>query len=114
MCIRDRTYVDHRPIGWETMDRAQVRELNLSAFAVVRDVTRDTTVVADPDDRVVAAVRFHGHASDGGGEVELDYAEVTQLRDGLIIRRDIYADLDDALASLRPAARPPEDHRPGW
>jgi len=95
-------YVDHRPIGWETMDRDQVRELNLSAFAVVRDVRRDTTIVADPADCVVAAVRFHGHATDGGGEVELGYAEVTRVLDGLIFRRDIYAHIEDALASVQP------------
>jgi ketosteroid isomerase-like protein len=95
-------YVDHRPIGWETMDRTQVRELNLSAFAVVRDVKRDTAIVAHPEDYVVASVRFHGHATDGGGEVELGYAEVTRLQDGLIVRRDIYAQVEDALASVRP------------
>ncbi len=95
-------YLDHRPIGWETMDRAEVRELNLSAFAVVRDVQRDTAILADPDDYVVASVRFHGHATDGGGEVELGYAEVTKLLNGLIVRREIYARVEDALASIGP------------
>jgi ketosteroid isomerase-like protein len=93
-------YADHRPIGWETMDREQVRELNHSAFSVVRDIRRDTTVIADPHDNVVALVRFSGHAAEGGGEVELEYAEVTVVRAGLIVRRDIYADAAAALASI--------------
>ena len=95
-------YADHRPIGWETMDREQVRELNRSAFSVVADVHRQTTVIADPGDSVVALVRFSGHAAAGGGEVELEYAEVTVVRDGLIVRRDIYADRDEALGSVTP------------
>jgi ketosteroid isomerase-like protein len=93
-------YADHRPIGWETMDRDQVRELNRSAFSVVRDIRRETTVIADPSDSVVCLVRFSGHAIDGGGEVELEYAEVTIVQDGLIVRRDIYSDVNDALASV--------------
>jgi ketosteroid isomerase-like protein len=96
----DSRYLDHRPIGWETMNREQVRELNRSAFTVVADVRRETTVVADPGDCVVCLVRFSGHAVEGGGEVELDYAEVTVVRDGLIMRRDIYADVEEALISV--------------
>jgi ketosteroid isomerase-like protein len=96
----DSRYQDHRPIGWEPMDREQVRELNRSAFSVVADVRRETTVVADPADSVVCVVRFSGHAVEGGGEVELEYAEVTVVRDGLIASRDIYADVDEALASV--------------
>ncbi len=98
----DSQYVDHRPIGWEAMGLDQVRELNRSAFTVVPDVQRRTTVVADPGDRVICLVRFSGHTVDGGGDVELDYAEVTVVQDGLITRRDIYASLDDALASVPP------------
>ena len=112
----DSVYTDHRPVGWETMDREQVRELNRSAFAVVRDVRRDTTVVADPKDAVVCLVRFCGHATDGGGEVELGYAEVTLVRDGLIVRRDIYSNIDEALAAVgaarSPAAPAPAAHSP--
>jgi ketosteroid isomerase-like protein len=93
-------YRDHRPIGWEPMDREQVRELNRSAFSVVADVHRETTVVADPGDSVVCLVRFSGHAVEGGGEVELGYAEVTVVHDGLIVRRDIYQTAAEALASL--------------
>jgi len=93
-------YADHRPIGWEAMDREQVRELNRSAFTVVHDVRRETTVIADPGDAVVCAVRFSGHAAEGGGEVELEYAEVTVVRDGLIVARDIYSQLADALAAV--------------
>jgi ketosteroid isomerase-like protein len=102
-------YADHRPIGWETMDREQVRELNRSAFLVVEDIHRFTEVVAHPGDAVVCQVRFTGHAVDGGGEVELEYAEVSVLRDGLIIQRDIYADLSEASSSVAghlPAAPP--------
>ncbi len=102
----DSQYRDHRPIGWETMNREQVRELNRSAFTVVADVRRETTVVADPDDCVVCLVRFSGHAVEGGGEVELDYAEVTLVRDGLIMRRDIYADVADALAAVGLSSQP--------
>jgi hypothetical protein len=36
----------------------------------------------------------------GRGEVELEYAEVTLVRDGLIVRRDIYAGAVEALASV--------------
>jgi ketosteroid isomerase-like protein len=96
----DSEYVDHRPIGWETMGREQVRELNRSAFSVVADVRRETTVVADPNDTVVCLVRFSGHAVDGGGEVELEYVEVTVVRDGLIVRRDIYSEIEQALAEV--------------
>jgi ketosteroid isomerase-like protein len=96
----DSQYLDHRPIGWETMSREQVRELNRSAHTIVADVHRQTTVVADPGDSVVCLVRFSGHAVEGGGEVELDYAEVTVVRDGLIMRRDIYADVEEALRSV--------------
>jgi ketosteroid isomerase-like protein len=96
----DAQYLDHRPIGWETMNREEVRELNRSAFSVVADVRRQTTLVADPDDCVVCLVRFSGHAVEGGGEVELDYAEVTVVHDGLIMRRDIYADVTEALVSV--------------
>jgi ketosteroid isomerase-like protein len=102
-------YADHRPIGWETMNREQVRELNRSAFSVVQDIHRETEVVAHPGDAVVCRVRFTGHAVDGGGEVELEYAEVTVLRDGLIVQRDIYADLRTALSTVgdvRPKAQP--------
>ena len=95
----DAVYTDHRPIGWEAMGREQVRELNLSAFTVVRDIRRDTTVVTDSGDVVVCLVRFSGHATEGGGEVDLEYAEVTEVRAGLIVRRDIYADAADALAA---------------
>jgi ketosteroid isomerase-like protein len=97
-------YVDHRPIGWDTMGREQVRELNRSAFSVVRDVRRETTVIAEVVDAVVCLVKFHGHAVEGGGEVELEYAEVTVVRDGLIVRRDIYAELPDALAGIDAAS----------
>jgi ketosteroid isomerase-like protein len=93
-------YADHRPVGWETMDREQVRELNRSAFSAVPDIRRETTVIADPLDSVVCLVRFSGHAAEGGGEVELGYAEVTIVQDGLIVRRDIYADAAEALASV--------------
>jgi ketosteroid isomerase-like protein len=96
----DSQYMDHRPIGWEPMNRDQVRELNRSAFTVVADVRRETTVVSDPGDSVICLVRFSGHAVEGGGEVELQYAEVTVVRRGLIVRRDIYADVEDALASV--------------
>jgi len=96
-------YADHRPIGWETMDREQVRELNRSAFSVVGDIHRETKVVAHPGDAVVCGVRFTGHALEGGGEVELEYAEVTVLREGLIVQRDIYADLPLALSTVADA-----------
>jgi ketosteroid isomerase-like protein len=93
-------YLDHRPIGWEPMNRDQVCELNRSAFSVVADVQRETTVIADPGDAVVCLARFNGHAVEGGGEVELGYAEVTVIHDGLIVRRDIYQTSDEALASV--------------
>lgn len=96
----DAVSLDHRPIGWEPMGRDQVRELNLSAFAVVPDVQRQTTLLDCPSQAVVARVRFFGHAADGGGEVELEYTEVTWVRHGLIVRRDIYAGPDEARASL--------------
>ena len=104
----DAVYTDHRPIGWETMGREQVRELNRSAFTVVRDIRRDTTVVADSGDVVVCLVRFSGHATEGGGEVDLEYAEVTVVSAELIVRRDIYADAADALAAVASSVPGPQ------
>ncbi len=102
----DAVYADHRPIGWETMNREQVRDLNRSAFTVVQDIRRETSVIADPGDAVVCAVKFSGHAVEGGGEVELEYVEVSVVRNGLIVRRDIYSDAAEALSEAGRAGEP--------
>jgi ketosteroid isomerase-like protein len=81
------------------MDRESVRELNKSAFSVMLDLRRHTEVLLNSDETVVCRVRFSGRAAQGGGDVELAYAEVTIVRDGVIVRRDIYSDETEALAA---------------
>ena len=67
------------------------------------DWSLDIEEVFDAGDRVVTIVRQHGKAKHGGPEVEMRFAQVWTIRDGLGARMEMYADRDEALeaAGLR-------------
>jgi ketosteroid isomerase-like protein len=50
-------------------------------------------------DKVVAPVHFQAKGGTSGVEVELDLGDVWTVRDGLIVRFEAYATLDEALAA---------------
>lgn len=57
--------------------------------------------------RFVVVNHHHGVGRVSGVAAEATWVNVYELRDGLIVRTDIYGDLDEAFAALEPTA--PED-----
>jgi ketosteroid isomerase-like protein len=49
-------------------------------------------------DEVVTIVRQRARPKHGGPEVEMRFAQVWAFRDGLVVRMEMYADIDEALA----------------
>ena len=61
------------------------------------DWSLDVEEVFDAGDQVVTFVRQHAKAKHGGPDVEMRFAQVWTLRDGLIARMEMYADRAEAL-----------------
>lgn len=59
----------------------------------------DVEEVFDSGDQVVTVIRQRAQARQGGPEVEMRYAQVWIIRDGLLTRTNLYADRIEALAA---------------
>ena len=54
----------------------------------------------DGGERIVAIVRQHGRAKATGASVEMHFAQVWTIRDGLQVRMDMYASPEEALDAV--------------
>ena len=57
----------------------------------------EVDAIHDAGDKVVVLVRQHGRSKAAGMPVEMSFAQVWTLRDGMQTRMDMYSDRDEAL-----------------
>jgi uncharacterized protein len=77
----------------------------LQATGDVNEAFDDYTVEAeefiDAGDSVVVAVRLSGRGRESGVEMEMHVAHLWTVRDGKVVRGDVYRTVDDALEAVR-------------
>ena len=86
----DFVMVDHRAVGWQDHGQEVMRWMR-SAFDISPDITaRCEPLLDDGGEVVIYRVTHSGHSHDGR-EFESTYDRVTVLRDGHIVRIEIFA-----------------------
>jgi ketosteroid isomerase-like protein len=85
-----------------------VRQFWRDWFEVVGDVHTEVLEIRGAGDKVFSACRQTGSGIASGAVVTWEFANVFTLRDGKVVRMDMYADADDArrAAGLHPTAVP--------
>jgi hypothetical protein len=87
----DAVYADHRPLlrgtvtGWPPL-KAHLR----TTLEMLPDFRIRVHVLAQAGNCYLARDTYVGHASMGGGQAEMQWWVVDELRDGLLAREDIY------------------------
>jgi hypothetical protein len=107
----DFALVDHRALGWESMDREAAVASARSAAEGAPDM-RATTRVLAADDRLLARVlAYRGHTLDGGGLLEVGIGSVVVCDEhGRELREELFEPDDpDALTARLEALRAERD-----
>lgn len=97
----DAIYADHRPLaggvveGWASL-KSQLR----TTLQVLPDFRVRVHVLAVDGSRYLARDTYAGHTTLGGGEAEMQWWVVDQLRDGKLAREDIFATEAEARAAF--------------
>src|SRR4051794_29106504 len=98
---------DHRPATESGGTRDEWRQLMLAWWELVPDAKAgDFQLVARRDELVAYAIRFSGHDTVSGGEMEIPLILVNRVRDGRFLTGDLFEDPADAFARF-PALRAP-------
>ena len=88
-----------------------VRQFWTDWFEVVGDVHTNVLEMKAAGDKVVSICRQTGSGLASGAAVTWEFAIVCTMRDGRIVRMDMYADLDEAreVAGVTPGAAEPAE-----
>jgi ketosteroid isomerase-like protein len=65
-----------------------------------RPLTIDADEMVESGDRILVLIRWKGHGRGSGVAVEAAGAHLWTLRDGLVVRFEVYRDRDEARAAL--------------
>ncbi len=82
---------DHRQLGWGRLRGEKWRDGVRSVLEMWDDVRVEIVdVVACADGVIAARMKWLGHGSETGGEIEIDLGTVTVIRDGRMVSVDYY------------------------
>ena len=96
---------DHRPATASGSTRDEWRQLILGWWELVPDVkAADFQLVATRDDLIAYTIRFSGHDTVTGGQMEVPLVVVNRVRDGRVLTGELFDDRADAFARF-PALR---------
>ena len=94
--------IDRRALGWEGLrGRDAILEMYRSWVEIVPDLEDRVEQIASDDEHIVARVDGHGHAADGGGEMEYFVIAVSSVRDGRVVRVELFDSGDEPAALAR-------------
>ena len=93
--------IDHRALGLGAAARARTRSAGCyrSGPSVAPDVEIRFEALAGDDEHIALRFGGYGHAAEGGGAMEYVVLAVATLRDGRILRAELF-DVDDEAAAL--------------
>jgi len=95
--------VDHRSSGAPPLHGADAFLATVGdIIELIPDVHRAEGLLGIDGPRRAVSLHVNGHLADGGGAMALDLAALTELRDGVAVRQDLYETADEALRALRP------------
>jgi limonene-1,2-epoxide hydrolase len=97
----DAIYHDHRPmLAGAVSGRAALTNMLRTTLEMLPDFRISIHVLAVDGRRYLARDTYAGHAALGGGEAEMQWWVVDELRDGRLAREDIYETEEEARAEF--------------
>ena len=94
-------FIDHRMLAWDRLSgRDAVLRTYGTAFEAVPDINFqiDECLACDGERLIALRYTFHGHATDGGGELELPFSGVSVVENGRFVRTELCAPEDEHAA----------------
>jgi ketosteroid isomerase-like protein len=83
--------IDRRLVGWgERLDRDAVLETRATARAIAPDMRQTVEIIAVADDLLARVMSFRGHTTEGGGLMDIAFADVITFEDGRFASEEFF------------------------
>jgi len=97
--IEFHTYINSPEAG-VYLGKEAVLNYNATLFAQFESLRIEVEELVDAGDRVIAVTTQHAVPKGGNQEIDVHFAEVWTIRDGLLAERDSYPTKDEALEAV--------------